>query len=129
MSVEEAIEVIFQETSEDEEKRKVLLLRGDPNMHKLIAAWPLVSIERQEWDESDVWKGCVFSFSDWCDLAGLPDMVYNVRKCELIIRMGLVLPDGRIHFWVADYLDKEAERMLMGDWEAKARASQASRGR
>ena len=111
------ISAMYSRSKNKTEHRKVVLLR-EPRLHKLAAAWS--AIEREDKlvrEGSDVWTWYPFSFDNWCSAAGLPVTEVNLRSCERLIRQGLVLPDGRLAYWVAQYLDTRVQALFQAEIE------------
>ena len=78
------------------------MIRDDRAALRLLAVWPTVS---RELDGDEV----VVNYSEWCSLAMLPPLQINIVKCEMLLRLSLALPDGRIHYWVNDFMVKSVE--------------------
>lgn len=104
---EDKVDQMADQTCTMAEKNKVLLIEKDPILQALLVVWPLVEKEVVA-SGDDLWGGLVFSFDEWCRLAGVPPSGYNLWKCERLISLGLVFPNGRLHYWIKLYLDQQA---------------------
>jgi hypothetical protein len=106
--VQEALDKLYEDTKDLEERRKVALVYNNDVDMKLLTCWSLVARETVMDDPSlDLWQQFVFSYDEWCSLAGVPPSDKNMSRCERFIKLGLVLPDGRLHYWVELYIDRE----------------------
>ncbi len=118
-SYEKRIKNIYKETCDVGEKISILLIKDDDAAKRLLAAWP--NVEREVVNKGkDIWGGLSFSFDEWCDFAGIPPSNFNFLKCQKLMRLGLVLPDGTLHYWINLYLSQEAGSHVM---EEKAKVS------
>ena len=99
---------LYAATEQEEEKKQILLIRNDPVLVQLLLVWSAVSRDYSP-SRKDGWHGCHFSMSEWCYLASVPDSDLNIIKCRTLMKMNLVIPDGRIHHWVNRYLQDTAD--------------------
>ena len=104
------IDRMYEATKSIAEKRKVLLIKDDEVMQKLIAVWP--SVDKEIAIEEKMWSGLAFSYDQWCDFAGVPPSNLNISHCERLIKLDLIFPDGRIHYWITLFLDQKANMMV-----------------
>lgn len=95
---------LYEETRKDGDKLKALSVLLNPEMVRLTAVWPSVS---RDYKKGELWRGCDFSFTEWCGLAGLPDSDLNVTLCQSLIKQNIVLPDGRVNARVEMALNGE----------------------
>ena len=65
---------------------------------KLVAVWGDIPRELEPSGDVNVPLG------EWCRLAGLPPSEINLARCEKLIQLHIVLPDGRVHHWVERHL-------------------------
>ena len=101
------IEKKYQATLDTRERAKVLLIQDDDVSHRLLVAWPVV--QREIVLRGDLWGGLAFSYDEWCSLAGVPPSSLNFIKCDRLIKLELVFPDGRVHYWVQLFLDQKVK--------------------
>jgi len=116
----EEYDSLYRETRPVTQQKKVLVVEKDVAFQKLLLVWEIVPRDHTPYKKKKKnempegwWSACVVSLSEWCSLAGIPDSVINIKKCETLMRLGIVVPDGRVHYWVEKYLQHQAERMVV----------------
>jgi hypothetical protein len=94
---------IFKGTKAPSEQMKCLVIKDDIAMRKLVSVWAAMPHGKNRDSLNAI------SLSQWCALAGLPDSEMNLNKCENLLNLNIVLPDGRVHYWVQNFLFVELE--------------------
>ena len=95
----------LEETEAEEQKKMVLFIRNNKPLIQLVLAWELLpKTYLGSTPEAATWEEVDFSVTDWCWMAGLPDSFLNKKRCQSLLRMCIVFPSGKIHYWVDHYL-------------------------
>ena len=87
-------DLMYNETMGPKAKAVAKTIVKDDVLVRLVSVWPYVDREQEKLEYG--WKGCAFSYSQWCTLAGIPDSEFNIRRCDRLIKLKSIVPDGRI---------------------------------
>lgn len=107
-----SIKMTYEETMDEKHRKMVLLIQDREISCRLIAAWPMVTREGPEEGVEPAWGNVSFSYTEWCDLAGVVEGDCTYKYCKQLIEQNFVLPDGHIHFWAEKFLDGLADGLL-----------------
>jgi hypothetical protein len=90
-----------EQTADERERIKVLAVRDDHVLLRLAMVWPAVRKTGASWEDAE------FSYDEWCALAGVPTCNNTIAKCERLISLNLISPEGELSHWLTEMFSKQ----------------------